>query len=164
MIRRPPRSTLDRSSAASDVYKRQLEALGGRDVRECAVGKFVIQDDARGRIVPGPVERACIGVVEETQSHLRRRTRCCSCLLYTSPSPRDRTRSRMPSSAWKKQTNNKKKKQQNNTKKKKKKIYLNRTYQPRTHRTNTASDTIKWLKQNILHTARSRTLHIHVVE
>ena len=26
MIRRPPRSTLDRSSAASDVYKRQEEA------------------------------------------------------------------------------------------------------------------------------------------
>ena len=26
MIRRPPRSTLDRSSAASDVYKRQLLA------------------------------------------------------------------------------------------------------------------------------------------
>ena len=24
---------------------------------------------------------------------------CCFCLLYTSPSPRDRTRSRMPSSA-----------------------------------------------------------------
>ena len=28
MIRRPPRSTLDRSSAASDVYKRQLLAYG----------------------------------------------------------------------------------------------------------------------------------------
>src|SRR5678810_1488519 len=27
MIRRPPRSTLDRSSAASDVYKRQAEHL-----------------------------------------------------------------------------------------------------------------------------------------
>ena len=27
MIRRPPRSTLDRSSAASDVYKRQIEQL-----------------------------------------------------------------------------------------------------------------------------------------
>ena len=26
MIRRPPRSTLDRSSAASDVYKRQADA------------------------------------------------------------------------------------------------------------------------------------------
>src|SRR5678809_1542910 len=29
MIRRPPRSTLDRSSAASDVYKRQIQILGG---------------------------------------------------------------------------------------------------------------------------------------
>ena len=28
-IRRPPRSTLDRSSAASDVYKRQLQIDGG---------------------------------------------------------------------------------------------------------------------------------------
>ena len=28
MIRRPPRSTLDRSSAASDVYKRQEMVLG----------------------------------------------------------------------------------------------------------------------------------------
>ena len=27
MIRRPPRSTLDRSSAASDVYKRQLQDM-----------------------------------------------------------------------------------------------------------------------------------------
>src|SRR5678816_3936828 len=29
MIRRPPRSTLDRSSAASDVYKRQVETIAG---------------------------------------------------------------------------------------------------------------------------------------
>src|SRR5678809_472838 len=29
MIRRPPRSTLDRSSAASDVYKRQVTVLIG---------------------------------------------------------------------------------------------------------------------------------------
>src|SRR5678816_2046045 len=29
MIRRPPRSTLDRSSAASDVYKRQEQGLLG---------------------------------------------------------------------------------------------------------------------------------------
>src|SRR5678816_1066311 len=28
MIRRPPRSTLDRSSAASDVYKRQVQEYG----------------------------------------------------------------------------------------------------------------------------------------
>ena len=31
MIRRPPRSTLDRSSAASDVYKRQVVDVGVRD-------------------------------------------------------------------------------------------------------------------------------------
>ena len=36
MIRRPPRSTLDRSSAASDVYKRQDK---GRD----NVGRFQIE-------------------------------------------------------------------------------------------------------------------------
>ena len=33
MIRRPPRSTLDRSSAASDVYKRQVETVGGINLR-----------------------------------------------------------------------------------------------------------------------------------
>ena len=32
-------------------------------------------------------------------SSVPRRTRAYACLLYTSPSPRDRTRSRMPSSA-----------------------------------------------------------------
>ena len=42
MIRRPPRSTLDRSSAASDVYKRQgllwqevLKLVTGFDVTKC---------------------------------------------------------------------------------------------------------------------------------
>ena len=33
MIRRPPRSTLDRSSAASDVYKRQIQQLSFADNR-----------------------------------------------------------------------------------------------------------------------------------
>ena len=32
MIRRPPRSTLDRSSAASDVYKRQGEKIPENDL------------------------------------------------------------------------------------------------------------------------------------
>ena len=40
MIRRPPRSTLDRSSAASDVYKRQeLVTAGGRVLSVTAFGK-----------------------------------------------------------------------------------------------------------------------------
>ena len=34
MIRRPPRSTLDRSSAASDVYKRQSESLAVENQRK----------------------------------------------------------------------------------------------------------------------------------
>ena len=50
MIRRPPRSTLDRSSAASDVYKRQVVAhawaidevevgrVEQREIREDRVG------------------------------------------------------------------------------------------------------------------------------
>mgnify|MGYP003381644063 CR=1 FL=1 len=78
MIRRPPRSTLDRSSAASDVYKRQAQAwekngVGYEDVlfRDNGEGNDLVAKD---------------GIYT-------------SCLLYTSPSPRDRTRSRMPSSA-----------------------------------------------------------------
>ena len=76
MIRGPPRSTLDRSSAASDVYKRQAVghgAGGGSD---------------------------CVGLKENGRWIRRRRDRrgYGGCLLYTSPSPRDRTRSRMPSS------------------------------------------------------------------
>ena len=78
MIRRPPRSTLDRSSAASDVYKRQVP-----------------------NTAPEP-EGAVLNMKKaENQSHSisERRTEGDLCLLYTSPSPRDRTRSRMPSSA-----------------------------------------------------------------
>ena len=41
MIRRPPRSTLDRSSAASDVYKRQLYIL--RQLQERHVPFLVIE-------------------------------------------------------------------------------------------------------------------------
>ena len=81
MIRGPPRATLDHSSAASDVYKRQ---------------------DQIERDEPGPLgwaglgerlEHVPAGVVDQDVD------RAPPCLLYTSPSPRDRTRLRMPSSA-----------------------------------------------------------------
>src|SRR5678809_1024413 len=51
MIRRPPRSTLDRSSAASDVYKRQLYTLykSLRGKGENPIG--VSQIDAHGWMV-----------------------------------------------------------------------------------------------------------------
>ena len=38
-------------------------------------------------------------VLSQQQSSMVNFARCIVCLLYTSPSPRDRTRSRMPSSA-----------------------------------------------------------------
>ena len=78
MIRRPPRSTLDRSSAASDVYKRQGQ--GGRR-RKDGAGNLA----QKLNVSQGLTLRAAGQVVVS--------------LLYTSPSPRDRTRSRMPSSA-----------------------------------------------------------------
>src|SRR5664279_6646823 len=47
MIRRPPRSTLSSSSAASDVYKRQVYAL----------------------VVPVPRQRATIGKAHRIENH-----------------------------------------------------------------------------------------------
>ena len=78
MIRRPPRSTLDRSSAASDVYKRQV--ADNVDLERDAVRE----------------EPHTEAGDEQQDGRVQQDARC---LLYTSPSPRDRTRSRMPSSA-----------------------------------------------------------------
>ena len=51
MIRRPPRSTLDRSSAASDVYKRQHQKHAAQILR-------------RGRPFPGELIGLCVDPVE----------------------------------------------------------------------------------------------------
>ena len=64
MIRRPPRSTLDRSSAASDVYKRQL-MLGARVF---AVGRQEFRLRAAAAHGPGG-DRRLPGTVSYT--HLR---------------------------------------------------------------------------------------------
>ena len=78
MIRRPPRSTLDRSSAASDVYKRQVVHYAGVACDMENILKIAKEHNLK------IIEDAAQGI---------------DCLLYTSPSPRDRTRYRMPSSA-----------------------------------------------------------------
>ena len=77
-IRRPPRSTQSRSSAASDVYKRQL-LLDTHTWLWWLAGELLSSEAADA--IANPDNDVCL------------------CLLYTSPSPRDRTRSRMPSSA-----------------------------------------------------------------
>ena len=46
-------------------------------------------------IIPDMGHGNCVGIFVKDASLLVD----CGCLLYTSPSPRDRTRSRMPSSA-----------------------------------------------------------------
>ena len=45
MIRRPPRSTLDRSSAASDVYKRQDDDIPGLVTIPSLMGSTVVLTD-----------------------------------------------------------------------------------------------------------------------
>ena len=133
MIRRPPRSTLDRSSAASDVYKRQVNHRARqfgrtkygisrtiRVVLDLVTVKFLLSYSTRplqifglfGSImgIAGGVLLAFLGYMRLTRGWsadgpilllgvLLGFTGVPFCLLYTSPSPRDRTRSRMPSSA-----------------------------------------------------------------
>ena len=95
MIRRPPISTLDRSSAASDVYKRQVQGgdyrqpLGFDPAREAvAVGQTFGQHSSVGVDSGGGV----VGVVDEGVntgdvhgSTLVRRTGVCNRKLEESP-------------------------------------------------------------------------------
>ena len=91
MIRRPPRSTLDRSSAASDVYKRQL--LEYKKYKEVAEDLNFMESNQRKVSYRGNFSHDEMIAPPEYDILLK------NCLLYTSPSPRDRTRYRMPSSA-----------------------------------------------------------------
>ena len=56
MIRRPPRSTLDRSSAASDVYKRQIVEGRVKQVQHEQGGTVAAVHVAEGqRVVAGEI-------------------------------------------------------------------------------------------------------------
>ena len=58
MLRRPPRATLDRSSAASDVYKRQTQSSIYESIVNGAPAKDVIQttDNPNLDILPGSID------------------------------------------------------------------------------------------------------------
>eukprot|EP00831_Metopus_contortus_P032551 TRINITY_DN26264_c0_g1_i1.p1 TRINITY_DN26264_c0_g1~~TRINITY_DN26264_c0_g1_i1.p1 ORF type:complete len:173 (-),score=41.21 TRINITY_DN26264_c0_g1_i1:131-649(-) len=158
MIRRPPRSTQGVSSAASDVYKRQVstQSTWEDDMRSVveksfqqikATGKvklfkshkdgfehggqlrdFVYVKYAVGAVLAVFFNRAANGIFNvgtgtarsfkdltlavytaldiipdieyiDMPIHLRSKYQYYTCLLYTSPSPRDLSTSRMPSSA-----------------------------------------------------------------
>ena len=69
---------------------RQIEnSLPDLRKSEKLVGEFVLQDPKSVITMKTAEASKAIGISEPT----------LICLLYTSPSPRDRTRSRMPSSA-----------------------------------------------------------------
>eukprot|EP00831_Metopus_contortus_P014384 TRINITY_DN15954_c0_g1_i3.p2 TRINITY_DN15954_c0_g1~~TRINITY_DN15954_c0_g1_i3.p2 ORF type:complete len:126 (-),score=39.26 TRINITY_DN15954_c0_g1_i3:40-417(-) len=104
MIRRPPRSTQGVSSAASDVYKRQYQRrVHGLVENTVVILEKINEEDGiaicinKGLMGIFPLDAIQIGSVVRqkgaTDSHRP------SCLLYTSPSPRDLSTSRMPSSA-----------------------------------------------------------------
>src|SRR5678815_3828925 len=57
MIRRPPRSTLDRSSAASDVYKRQLRQCEEDLLAELVVGVAIGSDEPLEDFIASPAAR-----------------------------------------------------------------------------------------------------------
>eukprot|EP01015_Nassula_variabilis_P031334 TRINITY_DN7055_c0_g1_i1.p1 TRINITY_DN7055_c0_g1~~TRINITY_DN7055_c0_g1_i1.p1 ORF type:complete len:111 (-),score=57.31 TRINITY_DN7055_c0_g1_i1:11-343(-) len=105
MIRRPPRSTQSRSSAASDVYKRQ-------GINAEYMGKIVMEQEYEtGNSIEVDhqsesqfVTFVCISDTHNKHDKIKLPKgdvliHSGTCLLYTSPSPRDRQKSRMPSSA-----------------------------------------------------------------
>ena len=129
MIRRPPRSTPLYSSAASDVYKRQDDY----GLFNLIIGSGAIQQGAFSSInwagdsyylkiemdITGGTNYTNMGTTQFLSVPYAMHSK--TCLLYTSPSPRDRQKSRMPSSAWKKKKKKKKKQKKKKKKKRKKK-------------------------------------------
>eukprot|EP00658_Telonema_sp_P-2_P075590 TRINITY_DN65211_c0_g1_i1.p1 TRINITY_DN65211_c0_g1~~TRINITY_DN65211_c0_g1_i1.p1 ORF type:complete len:100 (-),score=17.43 TRINITY_DN65211_c0_g1_i1:100-399(-) len=98
MIRRPPRSTLSSSSAASDVYKRQMKS------GVCVHGQLHCRYTALAQMDPEvaaqrkPEFGFCVQVnplnLFTTDNNLHiilalEHVPFLCCLLYTSPSPRD---------------------------------------------------------------------------
>src|SRR5450756_799981 len=110
MIRRPPRSTQSRSSAASDVYKRQVDDQPPAGALQHVGLRFVVaaraaqqRPNARrefaraerlGEVVVGAELQALHQILltvlggEHDDGHVGGGADA-ACLLYTSPSPRD---------------------------------------------------------------------------
>eukprot|EP00831_Metopus_contortus_P037469 TRINITY_DN29503_c0_g1_i1.p2 TRINITY_DN29503_c0_g1~~TRINITY_DN29503_c0_g1_i1.p2 ORF type:complete len:116 (-),score=34.18 TRINITY_DN29503_c0_g1_i1:87-434(-) len=110
MIRRPPRSTQGVSSAASDVYKRQTNMCP--EYQDGMISFDEISLKARAQVELDKVYAELCAFSPATGKYsfdsMKKKsfdpaiyvgTGGNICLLYTSPSPRDLSTSRMPSSA-----------------------------------------------------------------
>ena len=75
----------------------------GADVDHFIALKEEVNDikvlDQSYRIPGGPIHELSQKIISKVQNRFDNDQTTNTCLLYTSPSPRDRTRSRMPSSA-----------------------------------------------------------------
>ena len=69
MIRRPPRSTLDRSSAASDVYKRQIQVEGPDEPPELTEDGEMIEIDGETAVPPEEESLSLIHISEPTRPY-----------------------------------------------------------------------------------------------
>ena len=84
--------TLDELKVSIDALRRQADLVAeAADLREKLVSAEAERDRLRERVL---AQEVLLSDRADQIDDLRSR-----CLLYTSPSPRDRTRSRMPSSA-----------------------------------------------------------------
>ena len=93
-------STLIRTKGLRKHYtvaEQLVRALDGIDI-SIPKGKTVaiVGESGSGKTTLGNL---ILGLEEPTEGQIWFRDSSLGCLLYTSPSPRDRTRSRMPSSA-----------------------------------------------------------------
>ena len=74
--------------------------IGNYDLYSVETSEFGLDGGAMFGIIPKPVWEKKVSADELNRVNMVTRSLLLvSCLLYTSPSPRDRTRSRMPSSA-----------------------------------------------------------------
>eukprot|EP00828_Plagiopyla_frontata_P041962 TRINITY_DN6142_c0_g1_i3.p3 TRINITY_DN6142_c0_g1~~TRINITY_DN6142_c0_g1_i3.p3 ORF type:complete len:106 (+),score=29.82 TRINITY_DN6142_c0_g1_i3:35-352(+) len=90
------KSTLSSSSAASDVYKRQEQlklANQNNNDSQFNLNQFIAEElQIDSSQIPQWDQQQQAQQQQSSEDYY-------SCLLYTSPSPRDRQKSRMPSSA-----------------------------------------------------------------
>eukprot|EP00831_Metopus_contortus_P017290 TRINITY_DN17283_c0_g1_i3.p1 TRINITY_DN17283_c0_g1~~TRINITY_DN17283_c0_g1_i3.p1 ORF type:complete len:139 (-),score=30.98 TRINITY_DN17283_c0_g1_i3:102-518(-) len=117
MIRRPPRSTQGVSSAASDVYKRQYQRRV-HGIIYTIISQGMYQSAFYGLLLTAVMDTSFIAIQQQhcaknwdrfmelmkdpfknKQGQFYLSIHIQNCLLYTSPSPRDLSTSRMPSSA-----------------------------------------------------------------
>ena len=95
-------AVLHLSDCRTDPLRRELpvvSAHNSRDVKEPSAVNGLSQGRAMVTGVSSSVPSGALGVSDVNAVSDLDRQRYVVCLLYTSPSPRDRTRSRMPSSA-----------------------------------------------------------------